>query len=546
LEDVASAVVIQPDGKIVLAGTARVNNVPSFGLDFAVARLNSNGSPDFSFDGDGIVTTNFPGATFWPEDNVTSVALYPDGKIVAGGSTDTKGNFALVRYNPNGSLDTTFDTDGMVITDFLGTNNRDEIKSMVLQPDGKLLAVGGTTINHTETRGLALARYNIDGSLDQTFGGDGLVFTPPSSTSDFATDVALLSDGRFVVVNSSWGITVSRYLSDGSLDPVFGNRGRVFSFVHTSPTRVSAVAVQPDGKILAAGDISNASSCTCNDFALVRFKLNPTSRATRSDFDGDGRTDIAVFRPSNGTWYVLNSSTGAVRAEPFGTNGDIAVPGDYDGDYGVTDFAVFRPSNGNWYILNSSDGSFRAEHFGVDGDLPVAADYDGDGKTDIAVYRPSVGTWFIRRSSDNGFEVHVFGTDTDRPVPGYYDTDEKVDIGVFRESTGWWYITESATNTLVTHHWGQSGDVAVPSDYGVDGIFEIAVYRPGTGEWFIGSNSYFRFGVAGDKPVLGDYNGDSVTDISLWRPSDGTWYFFFSRLGFGTSGDTPVPNSYLP
>lgn len=141
-------------------------------------------------------------------------------------------------------------------------------------------------------------------------------------------------------------------------------------------------------------------------------------RATQfhsSDFDGDGTSDVAVFRPSAGAWFVLNSGSNTFNFVTFGQNGDIPVDGDFDGD-SRSDITVFRPSTGTWFRLNSSNGAFSAINFGANGDKPTPGDYDKDGKTDVAVWRPTLGSFFILRSSDNAFQSIQWGANGDIPI----------------------------------------------------------------------------------------------------------------------------------
>ncbi len=171
-------------------------------------------------------------------------------------------------------------------------------------------------------------------------------------------------------------------------------------------------SLSPDGAILYFSSDRNGGIGGRDLYTAVRVSVN---RSSPADFDGDGRTDLSVFRPSDGTWYVMQSGSNTFRAQQFGTNGDRIVPGDYDGD-GRTDFAVFRQvsTSGVWYILRSSDNSAATVQWGFNTDKPVPGDYDGDGRTDIAVYRN--GVWYIVQSSNGQFATHQFGASSDIPI----------------------------------------------------------------------------------------------------------------------------------
>ncbi|CAN5476006.1 hypothetical protein BH18ACI3_BH18ACI3_09920 [soil metagenome] len=274
-----------------------------------------------------------------------------------------------------------------------------------------------------------------------------------------------------------------------------------------------------------------------------------------ADFDADFRTDFSLFRPSNGTWYILNGSSGAIRIQQFGVNNDIPTAEDYDGDR-RTDLAVFRPSDGNWYVLRSRDATFTAVNFGVSGDIPVAGDYDGDSKADLALFRPSDGIWYIQRST-LGVTNFPWGVTGDIPVPGDYDGDGKNDVAVWRPSDSTWYWMNSTNRGISFIQYGQGGDVPAPGDFDGDGKNDLAVFRPAAGQWFIRhrlSNNFqvSSWGITGDIPVVGDYDNDGRDDIAVFRPSNGTWYVIGSATGiiqisgWGIAGDIPVPNRDHP
>jgi hypothetical protein len=261
-----------------------------------------------------------------------------------------------------------------------------------------------------------------------------------------------------------------------------------------------------------------------------------------ADYDGDGKTDLAVYRPATGEWFIFGTATGfrtIVFGAPASTGlGDTPVPADFDGDR-KADLAIYRKATGEWFVFGSATG-FRTLLFGAPaalgfGDTPVPADYDGDGRADLAVYRQATGEWFVFGSA-TGFRTLLFGAPAalgfgDTPVPADYDGDHKADLAVYRQATGEWFVFGTATG-FRTLLFGSPrslglGDIPVPADYDGDGKADLAIRRTSDGNWFVFRSSLGflqqAWGAPTDVPAPGDYNGDHKTNIGVWRPGDGAW-----------------------
>lgn len=279
---------------------------------------------------------------------------------------------------------------------------------------------------------------------------------------------------------------------------------------------------------------------------LLAFHALSTHSSVKYDFDGDSKADPSVFRPSNGTWYILNSLNGGARIQQFGLAGDVPVAADYDGD-GLSDVAVYRA--GIWYRFRSSTATVDISNFGIVTDTPIPADFDGDARADVAVFRPSNGTWHYLRSTNGSYAALNFGLNGDVPLPNDYDGDGKADINIFRPSSGTWYRINSLNGSIFIGNYGLNGDIPLSGDFDGDARADLAVWRPSTGYWYVqGSTStsmILPFGTQGDIPVPANYFDSPATDIAVYRPSNGTWYFLrangtLSAVQFGINTDVPV------
>jgi hypothetical protein len=209
--------------------------------------------------------------------------------------------------------------------------------------------------------------------------------------------------------------------------------------------------INPDGSITVyAGHLRLLGPTAVGDlyWGKAECGVTPPPRNPVSDFDGNNTTDVAVFRPANGTWFLRTTSPTAVT---WGQSGDVPVPGDYNGD-GTTDIAVFRPSTGAWYLRTPTP---QFVLWGETGDIPVPGDYDGNGTTDVAIFRPATGTWYLRTGSPTAV---FWGQNGDVPAPGDYDGNGTTDIAVFRPANNGWYIRTPAPQFVL---WGESGDKAL-------------------------------------------------------------------------------------
>lgn len=334
-------------------------------------------------------------------------------------------------------------------------------------------------------------------------------------------------------------------------------------------------------RVITTNAVGNDEWVGVDDINITGGVTPPTTVQNHVDFNGDGKTDFPVVRNTGGgsqgqiTWFILLNGPGVTNASEWGLAIDVFVPLDYDGD-NKSDIAVWRPGAATvaaFYILQSATNTARVEAFGQSGDnARVSNDYDGDGKADLAVYREGASagaqsTWFYRGSLNNpsGNVTYVgWGMNGDFPAPGDYDGDGKNDFVIQRNNGGgqarfWMLQTTAGFDSIV---FGQPTDIIVPGDYDADGKTDLAVMRGVSGalNWFVRPSSTGTinggptaiFGQsATDFPTVGDYDGDGKTDIAIWRPSVAPGQSAFWVLGstsgtfafpFGQNGDYPVAN----
>jgi uncharacterized delta-60 repeat protein len=567
---------VLPDGKILLAG-AFGNGSP---IEFvkSVLRLNADGTFDSSL-------TSIPQIRNGINLYVQKAEQLPNGKIlICGNFTEPNGNPQpkLARYNSNGTYDSTFTT----------TINSD-CQDVEAQPDGKYFVAGGyTTVNGSPRA--HLTRFNPDDGVDASFTaapmttphnapveyrqidvrGDGKIvafrgsfrsgvvslLNPDGSHHitypgyiDTPGKAVFQSNGKAMVAaeyvsNNQYGMSndFNRFNTDGSHD---ASLHRDIGLLGSSfPTFLQAAAVTADGKVLIGGNFTgtNIRGVVSNQKFLARLAPQAIPIKPKYDFDGDGKDDVALFRPSNFAWY-LNQSTSGFYAAQFGLSTDKPVAADYDGD-GRADIAVFR--DGVWYWLRSSNFTLAYGVTGRAGDIPQPGFNDSSPFYSLLVFRPSTANFYVHQPYQNE-QILEFRDmtllPTDKPVVADYDGDGISDLAVFRG--GNWFVMRSGSLSTVHYQFGLAGDKPVVGDFDGDLRTDYGVYRPSEGTWYIQRThegfSAVRWGLADDLPVPADYNGDGKTDIAVYRPSEGMWYqlrsdgsFHFER--FGLAEDIPA------
>lgn len=521
---------------------APVNNAFNLILStMRVADLNGDGKADLIYLigglsvrlGDG--TGNFP--------SVTSYAVTGAGRLVVGDfNGDGKQDVAVARVDNGANKVVLYLNDGSGglvpgMETVLAASSFVQL-AIDLNSDGKADIAGAS---FSGSPAVMVLLNNGSGGFDRTD-------YPISMNLDGVGAADLNGDGKIDLVTGG-SVFIDRSTT------LYGNGLGSFTVGESSAsaygwTEQGALAdINGDGKtdiITGAGNGVRAFLRTCNN--------NANSKV--ADYDGDGLTDFAVWRPSTGEWIIDKTLSATRHIYKWGAGGlgDIPIPGDYDGDR-ASDLAVFRAPTGIWYALKSSDNTLFAVAWGINGDKPVPGDYDADGRTDVAVFRPSNGDWYILKSSDNAVSAVAFGTNEDKPVQADFDNDDKTDIAVYRPSTGHWYILKSSDSNIRVVHFGITRDKPAPADYDGDGKADIVVLRQGVAFYFLNSWNNIATGEA-DERFAGTFSiadlpaairrGDRFTPY-IRRPDNN----FFGGLGsatsgeIGMSGDIPVVAPYV-
>jgi uncharacterized delta-60 repeat protein len=508
------SVKIQTDGKIITGGYSIKDSVN----DFALVRYNPDGSLDSEFGTNGIVTTQVGDK----DDKIFSIALQSDGKIVAGGCyiDSSYWSFAVVRYNPDGSLDDSFGTNGIVTTS-IGPRH-DVINTVLIQPDGKIVAVGYS--NNGDDYDFAVARYNTNGFLDDGFGTHGIVTTPIGTGHDAAYPAVLQSDGKIIAAcysrnDNGEDFALARYNPNGTLDNTFGENGKVITQVGTSQDRIYSLAIQNDGKIVAAGH----SYSTTHDFAVARYNMDGS---LDESFGSNGISITPVGTLADIAFSVLIQSDGKIVAAGYsvqnGKNNFAVVRYDEDGindnsfgEYGIVITPVGIEASKAYSVKIQNDGKIIAAGYTlIDSNYNFAVvRFNSNGSRDNSFGINGVVSTQIGPSSSIAYSAAI-QNDGKIIIGGKSSNGSNNDFCLARYNINGTLDNSFGTDGIVTTEIGTSTDVieTIAIQTNESGVEKIIA----AGQTYNGSNSDFaltRYNINGALDMSFGNNGIVTTDI---------------------------------
>jgi uncharacterized delta-60 repeat protein len=578
-----NALTLTSSGQLIVAGEDFVTVGSATDPALFAARFNASGSLDTTFGTSGIATVpvTVNGIT---NNTALAVGVLPSGQVIEAGqvvsATTGTGSSATATYeavlvglNANGTLDTAFGgstaAGKLILTSF---------NDLAVESTGQFVVLGGNE----------LSRYNANGTLDPTFGTNGLSATIPDVVTP--QGLTIQPNGQFLVAGSvpsngnnpniTQNYALVRLDANGTIDSTFGNSSVPGLSVYSTGTYsggASKAVLSSTGQIILTGYSSIVTTATSTTPSTTTYYLTavaansvttptPALAQPPADFDGSGKSNIAVYLTANGEFAYRPASGGPDVIIPFGIAGQgqtIPAPGDYTGA-GQTEIAAYLPSLGIYAYRPANGGADVLVPFGIAGagqSIPVPGDYFGTGVDDIAVYLPSIGSFGIRNPAGGPDEIIPFGTagiGQSIPVPGDYFGTGETDIAVYLPASGTFAIRPPGGGSDIFVPFGIPGagnTIPVPGDYDGSGRTELAVYLPKFGLFIYrpangGPDVLIPFGSGGDGsiPDPGDYDGSGKTEIAIYNPKYATFAYRPANGGpdvivpFGAAG----PGASLP